>query len=241
MRTMRQAEDHRKSCSSRSRISFRSALVRAVLIPCALGAMMAARADDLLGLYLGAAYGQAHVRVHPGDVIPNGNGAVAGLDMTHSAFKAIVGIRPLPFLGAEVSYMDFGKVSSMAGQEIPGVETVVVDSEQASQKGESVFALLYLPVPVIDIYVKAGVSRITTDFSVTYTTDTGTVCPLNLPACGPQGPFTLSHDTTDTGFAYGAGLQWKLGQWAVRGEYERFDAAGANPSLFSLGMTYWLD
>jgi hypothetical protein len=30
-----------------------------------------------------------------------------------------------------------------------------------------------------------------------------------------------------------------LGNWAVRGEYERFDAAGANPALLSLGMTYW--
>jgi hypothetical protein len=35
-------------------------------------------------------------------------------------------------------------------------------------------------------------------------------------------------------------LQWKLGQWAVRGEYERFSAAGANPSLLSLSMTFWL-
>jgi len=213
----------------------------AALILWSLDATTVARADDLLGLYLGAAYGQAHIRVRPGDVIPNGNGAVAGLDVTHSAFKAIVGIRPLPFLGAEVSYMDFGKVSSMAGQEIPGVETVVVDSQQASQKGESAFALLYLPVPVIDVYVKAGVSRITTDFNATYT-ESVPVCALCLrPHPADLGPFTLSHDTTDTRFAYGAGLQWKLGPWAVRGEYERFDAAGTNPSLFSIGMTYWLD
>jgi len=26
----------------------------------------------------------------------------------------------------------------------------------------------------------------------------------------------------------------------VRGEYERFDAAGANPTFLSLGMTYWI-
>jgi opacity protein-like surface antigen len=49
-----------------------------------------------------------------------------------------------------------------------------------------------------------------------------------------------SRSSSDVGFAYGAGLQWKLGQWAVRGEYERFDAAGANPSLLSIGMTYWI-
>jgi len=26
----------------------------------------------------------------------------------------------------------------------------------------------------------------------------------------------------------------------VRGEYERFSAAGANPSLLSISMTFWL-
>lgn len=228
--------------ASRSRTPFPSALALAALIPCALGAMQAARADDLLGFYLGAAYGQAHISVQPGNFIPNANGPVAGLDMTHSAFKAIVGIRPLPFLGAEVSYMDFGKVSSLTGQQITGAETIVVDSEQASQKGESAFALLYLPIPVIDIYVKAGLSRITTDYNVTYTASVAGVgtCAIGVPNCS-ETVLAASHDTTDTGFAYGAGLQWKLGQWAVRGEYERFDAAGANPSLFSIGMTYWLE
>jgi hypothetical protein len=45
---------------------------------------------------------------------------------------------------------------------------------------------------------------------------------------------------TTTAFAYGAGLQWTLGDWAVRGEYERFSAAGENPTLLSIGMTYWI-
>jgi hypothetical protein len=45
---------------------------------------------------------------------------------------------------------------------------------------------------------------------------------------------------TDDAFAHGAGLQWKLGPWAVRGEYERFSAAGANPGPLSIGMTCWI-
>jgi len=45
-------------------------------------------------------------------------------------------------------------------------------------------------------------------------------------------------DRTNTGFAAGAGAQFKLGSWAVRAEYERFNAAGANPSLVSLGVTW---
>ena len=234
----------RKTQSARSRISVRSALALLALLSCSLG-MTVAQADDLLGLYVGAAFGQAHIRVQPGEVIPGSSGALGSLDMTHTAFKAIVGIRPLPFLGAEVSYMDFGKVSGLNGQAVAagaGNPPFITESEGASQKGESAFALLYLPVPIIDIYVKAGVSRITTDYNVTYLGSSPGVgtCAINDPNCATT-VFTAGRDSTDTGFAYGAGLQWKLGQWAVRGEYERFDAAGANPSLFSIGMTYWLD
>ena len=210
-----------------------------------LCAMPAAHADDLLGLYLGAGYGQAHIRVEPGQVIPGSAGALAGLDMSHSAYKAILGVKPLPFLGAEVSYMDFGSVSSLSGQQVaaaaPGAMPIPVQSARAAQKGEAAFALVYLPIPVIDVYVKAGLSRITTDYSVTYLQfrpGAGT-CAVNVPNC-TSSPATAGRGFTDTAFAYGAGVQWKLGQWAVRGEYERFDAAGANPSMLSIGMTYWL-
>ena len=36
----------------------------------------------------------------------------------------------------------------------------------------------------------------------------------------------------------GLGAQYKLGSWAVRAEYERFNAAGENPSLLSVGITW---
>jgi opacity protein-like surface antigen len=211
----------------------RSSVALTALILCSLTATIT-RADDLLGLYLGASFGQAHVRTQQDEIIPQAGGT---LDMTHSAFKGMLGIRVLSYLGAEVAYMDFGKVSGMGGQQpaLPGSIT----AEQVSQKGEAAFALLYLPVPVIDVYVKAGLSRITTDSSATFTPQPGVgACTIDDPNCG--APSHVSHDFTDTSFAYGAGLQWKLGDWAVRGEYERFDAAGANPSLLSIGMTYWI-
>jgi opacity protein-like surface antigen len=199
--------------------------------------MTVARADDLLGLYFGGGYGQARVRAEPGSIIPQSTGALGGFDVTHSAFKAIAGVRPLPFIGAEVSYMDFGKVSSPTGEPVAGLPGVVVSSEQASQKGETAFALLYLPVPIVEAYLKGGLSRITTNFAATYTPAGVGTCVIDSPSCGSR---TAVHNSTDTAFAYGAGLQWKLGQWAVRGEYERFSAAGANPSLLSISMTFWL-
>jgi opacity protein-like surface antigen len=211
-----------------------------ILILCSLAAMPVAKAQ-VLGFYVGAAYGQAHIRVQPGEIIPQSTGPIGGLDVTHSAFKGMLGVRLLHFFGAEVAYMDFGKVSSLTGQPVPGVPGTLVTAEQASQKGEAAFAMLYLPVPIIDIYVKAGLSRITTDLAANLTAVglplPSALCPINQPNCNVA---SVAHDSTDTAFAYGAGVQWKLGDWAVRGEYERFSAAGANPSYLSIGMTYWL-
>lgn len=208
-----------------------------VLLLAPLCGIATARASDLLGIYFGASYGQAHIRVQPEQVVPGG-GPLGSLDMTHSAFQGMVGIRMLSFLGAELTYMDLGTASvNLLNQPVPGLPHAFLNQEQASQKGEAAFALLYLPVPVIDVYVKAGLSRITTDFRVNYTQP----LPCTYTECtAALGQFTATRDVTDTSFAYGAGLQWKLGEWALRVEYERFSAAGANPSLASLGMTYWL-
>ena len=228
-----------KNKLTRSKSSFLTALGLPALILCSLGTT-AAHADDLLGLYVGAAFGQAHVRARP--TLP-GVGGIGNVDETHSAFKGMAGVRLLSFLGAEVAYMDFGTVTGPGAGPFTGPQyDTLVTSEQASQKGEAAFAVLYLPVPIIDVYVKAGISRITTDFRSTYeeyNPGAGT-CPIGHPDCSVIGVFTASRDSTDTSFTYGAGVQWKLGNWAVRGEYERFDAAGANPTFLSLGMTYWI-
>lgn len=57
---------------------------------------------------------------------------------------------------------------------------------------------------------------------------------LMLTALATPAP----ENRTNTGFAGGAGTQFKIGSFAVRGEYERFNAAGGNPSLLSLGITW---
>lgn len=204
-------------------ISFRLAMASTVLLACSFGAVTVARASNLLGFYVGAAYGQSHVAAQFNKLFP---GSVGGIDSTDSAaFQGMIGIRAISLLGAEIDYMDFGQRSGFNPGPVTG--SPLVTQARASQKGEAAFAMLYLPIPIIDVYVKAGLSRITTDMSgsVSYPFQ-------NLIA-------SASHSFTDTGFAYGAGVQWKLGSWAVRGEYERFDAAGANPSLLSIGMTYW--
>lgn len=102
-----------------------------------------------------------------------------------------------------------------------------------SQKGEAVFAMLYLPVPVIDVYLKAGIARLTTRLSIR-TNFVSCVSPLQSIG---MAPVSGSLDTTETAFAAGAGAQWKLGDWAVRAEYERFSSLGQHPDLVTLGVT----
>ncbi|MDE2262235.1 MAG: hypothetical protein KGL45_06910, partial [Gammaproteobacteria bacterium] len=140
-------------------------LALSVLIACCLGAATVAQADDLLGLYVGAAYGQSNIRARFNEAVPGSGGA---LDRTDSAaFKGMLGVRLLSFIGAEVAYIDLGRrAGSGSGSPVAGVPFVT--SAQASQKGEAAFAMLYLPVPIVDPYIKVGLSRITTDMSASY-------------------------------------------------------------------------
>jgi opacity protein-like surface antigen len=173
-------------------------------------------AEDLLGLYVGGAIGQSRVEATSPQFNEN-----------HSAFKVMVGLRPISLLGAELAYIDLGHPSGRLGQQPNG---------DVSMKGVAAFGVLHLPVPLIDIFLKAGVARLQ---SALHSSGKATVvCPPEAPLCpGPLLP-NYDLDRTNTGFAAGAGAQYKIGSWAVRAEYERFNAAGGNPSLLSAGITW---
>ena len=183
----------------------------------AVGAPKPASALDPIGWYVGGAIGQAQVIEEvSGPALP----LPVRFQETHSAFKLMVGARPISLLGAEVSYMDFGN----PGRSFFGYPA------NASMKGGSAFGMLYLPVPIIDVYLKAGIASI-------HSTVSGSV-PIVCPAPGPCGPGAFQQSQTNTGFAGGAGLQFKFGSWTARAEYERFNAASENPYMLSLGLTW---
>jgi opacity protein-like surface antigen len=192
---------------------FTSVAATFVIFAAALLQTRNAPAGDFLGLYIGGAAGQSQVEA---------NVPTAGeFKENHSAFKVIAGIRPLSLIGAELSYIDFGHPSA-------NINSAATD---VTEKGADAFAVLYLPVPVVDVFIKAGLARLQS------TTNSNRVgfgaCTVADPNCSL---FRL--DRTNTSFAAGAGAQLKLGAWAVRAEYERFNAAGGNPSLVSLGVTW---
>jgi hypothetical protein len=188
-----------------------------------------AHAVDLLGIYVGASVCDAHVRAKddvafvtatPGEggYVTNESGS---LNESHVAFKLMAGIRPIPLLGVEVSYFDFGRASGSFN----------LYPASVSENGEAVFGLLYLPVPLVDVFVKAGVASIRSDIR-----GTGEIICIDVCPFAPTLPFSLKH--TDYSGAYGVGAQFKLGAFAIRAEYERFHAASSHPDLLSAGVTW---
>jgi hypothetical protein len=160
----------------------------------------AASAADLIGLYAGGSIGQARIEANVGSVSPG------SFRENHSAWKAIVGVRPVPIVSAEAEYINFGHPNGNIGAN-PG---------DVDLKGTAAFGVFTLPIPVIDIYLKAGLAR------------------LDSTANGAL--FRVSR--TNTGVAGGAGVQYRIGAWGIRGEYERFNAAGGHPSLYTFGVTW---
>ncbi|MET0291201.1 MAG: porin family protein [Steroidobacteraceae bacterium] len=163
-----------------------------------------ASAIDVLGFYVGAGVGQSQIKADAGSI------SSQSFKENHSAWKVVAGVRPISLLGAEVSYTNFGDPESTIG----GIPV------KADLKGYGVAGLAYLPIPLpfIDVYGKAGYTRLDGDLTV------GTT-----PA--------LRTDIGEDAFTYGAGLQFKFTSWAIRGEYERFNLSGDDPSLWTIGIT----
>ena len=146
------------------------------------------------GFYVGAGLGQTESGISAGSL---------NFKDSDTGYKLIAGFRPLDLFAAELNYVDLGNPASGA--------------QQSKTKALDGFVLLFLPLPVIDIYGKAGL--------VSWKTD------VSAPA--------LSLSTSGSDFAWGAGVQFSLGSLAVRLEYEALDASElAKPTIVTLGATY---
>lgn len=144
-------------------------------------------------LYMGVGLGRSDANI---DVIGD-------FDPKDTGWKIFVGGRVISYFGAEIDYVDFGKP----------------DGDDASLKYKALagYGLFYLPLPlpIVDLYVKAGVARMDSDLHVT----------------------ADSFSTKDTTFAYGGGVQLKFGSFALRGEYEKYKVDDAKPSMMTLGFS----
>jgi opacity protein-like surface antigen len=173
-----------------------------------------------LGLYAGGAIGRGEVEADLGGPFSE----------PHTAFKLTAGIRPLPFAGAELEYFDLGHprralmVSTIVGE-------FKITNGDVAMKGGAAYGVLYLPLSPFDIYAKAGVARTQSKLNI------GVVCSEIAGPGVPPCP-VFPQDRTTVGFADGVGAQFKLASLAIRAEYDRFNAAGGNPSLWSVGVVW---
>jgi hypothetical protein len=130
-------------------------------------------------------------------------------------------MRPISLVAGELAYFDFGSPNG----------NVLGSPANASMKGFGAFGALYLPVPIVDVYAKLGVARVQSELGGNY--PAGSTC--NGQPCGGS---LFQLDRTNVSLAGGVGAGFKFGAWSVRAEYLRFNAAGENPSLVTLGATW---
>ena len=159
--------------------------------------------------YIGAGVSQARMD----DIFGSGR----DFDLNNTAWKAFVGIRPIPFLGIEANYMDLGRESHRFG--FNGVDyRAHVDAHAFSA-----FAVGFLPLPVpfLDIFAKAGAARWTLD--------------------GHDNSSLFALDDHGTDFAWGGGAQAHFGPLGLRLEYEQFnvrDTDGAKVVSFDVAWHF---
>ena len=192
-------------------VRIRPALACAALALLAL-ASTTASADDSLGLYLGGGLGQANTKVDE-----------FSFNESQLGWKAMVGLRPFKSFGAELEYVDFGHPSSSNSSALTN----------AHARASALSAMFYLPLPVpkLDVFAKAGYSRIRTNVNGVQA-GVGT-CAVGVPNCA-----LFAFNRTDTQIAYGAGAQFHYSTLALRAEYQRFSQSIGDASFLSLALTW---
>jgi hypothetical protein len=166
-------------------------------LPALLGLVLAATvhaADD--GFYVGGSMGRSSESYDPYTF--NLHGANVGYDLA-------VGYRPFAALAGELSYTSFGRATG--------------GSNYVDTNAVGLFALGYLPVPVVDLYGRLGLAD------------------WRSGATSPG----LSFTRTGADVAYGVGGGMHFGPIGVRVEYTRFTVSHASDiDLASIGLTWTL-
>lgn len=189
-----------RASSSASRLIVGCVLAGALSSPCFA-------ADN--GVYAGGSLGQART-----DFSSDLDDVLDGED---TSFKLIVGLRPLDWLGVEVSYVDLGEVTQRRG-------AGDLSNFRLDEAGFSAFGVLFYDFPLVDVFAKAGL--VTWDTTTSVNTLFG----------------RLQNDDDGTDLAWGVGAQAHFGSLAARLEYEHFDIDVPDgfdaPDLISVGVTW---
>lgn len=184
-----------------------------------------ARAENPLGVYVGAGGGRAHLGF---DCYLDGVTKSSCLNHANFGWTAFAGIQPLAFVGAELQYLDFAHASKVA-------DFSNLTSERA--RALALFGTGTVSLPFVDLYAKAGLGALQTKTAIL--SSNPHQC-ANYGACGYYGD---SIDKTAGRFGWGLGFQVKLSSLAVRGEYVRFVVPSSSypdgePDLLSVALLW---
>jgi len=196
----------------------------------ALAASTAALADNPLGFYIGAGVGESQIGNNYNYYNPYG---YSGPYRDHdAAWKVIAGLRPIPFVGAELEYIDFGNAGGNNGYYNGFYDYGV----SAHPKATVLYGVGYLPIPLpfLDVYGKLGLAHLQTNNS--YFSPIAGEC--SAVAGGSCSSFESRFDEQDNKLAYGAGVQTKFQDFAFRGEYERISSTFGDPNAFMVSVTW---
>jgi len=172
----------------------KSILARLLLLTMPMLAAAAHAAEK--GFYLGAALGQSETRLRQSSI---------NLSDANAGYALIAGIRPMDLLAVELQYVDFGSASDHGAE--------------ADSKAGAGFLVGYLPLPLplLDVYAKAGAAA----WKVT-----------------ASDPLTTLRDSGSS-LAWGAGTGLHFGRLSARLEYEKFSQSNNRHfDLLSLGATW---
>ena len=180
-------------------------------VAAALVLMCGAAAHGEIGPYAGVSVGQSRVDVSLQDV----GGADFSIDDDDFAWKVYFGVELAGPLAIEGGYRDLGQITD-------GTEVLQVSAES---DGLDLFAVALLPLGPVALFAKGGI--IAWDSEV----ETSSAPGLGIPN------LRLSDSGTDP--AWGVGIKFEVGKFAVRGEFERFEVDLPDDlSMLSVGISY---
>jgi len=184
-----------------------------------------AQCGNLPGLYVGAGGGRAHLGY---DCYLDGVHFSTCLDATHFGWTAFAGLQPLPFLGAELQYLDFGQA-----QQVENYSSLTTERARAL----ALFGTGTVSLPFVDLYAKAGLGGLQTKTAIL------TSSPHQCVDTGACGYYGTQFDKEALRFAWGLGLQVKVASLALRGEYVRFIVPSSSfpngePDLLSVALLW---
>jgi hypothetical protein len=179
-----------------------------------------ARAENGV-LYLGA--GLSHDTV-------NNITDLANQALSSSSWKALVALRPVKLFAVEADYLDLGSRDSTftlspltcVGLGLPNCSENVHSHGSAYAGFLALFAPL--PLPLVDVYAKAGAAR----------------WKLNGSLGNFGGP-PSSFSSRGTNFAWGVGVQVQVKMFGARLEYENFNIPGTSGGAKIASLSAYLN